>query len=293
MGNSYINADQLSVTESALCGDTFREKAETASRLGFRYLEMTVGETNDEILRFDWAEEDVLDYFSVCIRSGMVVPSMLLSAFNRFPIYSADPRRRMYGAELLRRAFRFAERLGIKIVRLPQERFEPGVARDEANTFYMAGFCEAAEAASGHLTLIGCPVDTSSSFFHPDRFCKLKDACSISSISAAPDLGMLFRNEPKPTQRNAFLMGIDTDVSSVIISDRDSAGAKAVVGDGVLDVRRMLEMLNELHYRGVIILDFPDNTPCEEIARGRQHVCDIINGFNKADPLSSFIHIQK
>lgn len=109
----------LGLYEKALPDDmSLPEKFGSAADMGFDYLEISVDESDKRISRL-WLPEEELDALAAGIRrSGLYARSLCLSAHRRFPLGSADARTRRAALEIMRRAIRFSEALGIRMIQL-------------------------------------------------------------------------------------------------------------------------------------------------------------------------------
>ena len=134
----------LGLYEKALPDDmSLPEKFGSAADMGFDYLEISVDESDKRISRL-WLPEEELDALAAGIRrSGLYARSLCLSAHRRFPLGSADARTRRAALEIMRRAIRFSEALGIRMIQLAgyDVYYEPST--EESRRLFVCGLREA------------------------------------------------------------------------------------------------------------------------------------------------------
>ena len=70
------------------------------------------------LARLDWSREQRLALVNAVAETGVRVPSMCLSAHRRFPLGSEDDAVRAEGLAIMRKAIRFAQDVGIRVIQL-------------------------------------------------------------------------------------------------------------------------------------------------------------------------------
>lgn len=77
---------------------------------------MSLDETDARLARLDWSPEQRLALVKAVAETGVRVPSMCLSAHRRFPLGSEDDAVRHQGLEIMRKAIRLAQDVGIRVI---------------------------------------------------------------------------------------------------------------------------------------------------------------------------------
>lgn len=109
----------LGIYEKALpAGECWLERLKLAKALGFDFVEMSLDETDARLARLDWSPEQRLALVKAVAETGVRVPSMCLSAHRRFPLGSEDDAVRHQGLEIMRKAIRLAQDVGIRVIQL-------------------------------------------------------------------------------------------------------------------------------------------------------------------------------
>lgn len=114
-----MKAYTLGLYEKAMPGDlTWKEKLETAKNAGYDFVEISIDETDAKLARLDWTREERLKLMETMYEVGLPIRTMCLSGHRKYPIGSSDPDTRAKGMEIMEKAIRFAEDLGIRIIQL-------------------------------------------------------------------------------------------------------------------------------------------------------------------------------
>ena len=109
----------LGIYEKALpAGEDWLPRLQLAAELGFDFVEMSVDESDARLARLDWSREQRLALVNAIAQTGVRVPSMCLSAHRRFPLGSEDDSVRAQGLEIMRKAIRLAQDVGIRVIQL-------------------------------------------------------------------------------------------------------------------------------------------------------------------------------
>lgn len=98
---------------------TWRERLSAAGETGFDYLEISIDETDERLMRLDWSLDERLDLLRAMSETGVRVESMCLSALRRFPLGDPDPAVRERGLGVLGAALELARDLGLRIIQIP------------------------------------------------------------------------------------------------------------------------------------------------------------------------------
>lgn len=139
----------LGIYEKALpAGEGWLERLMLAKKLGFDFVEMSVDETDGRLARLDWNREERLALVSAVAETGVRVPSMCLSAHRRFPLGSEDDAVRDQGLEIMRKAIKFAQDVGIRVIQLAGYDVYYQDANDETRRRFRDGLKECVEMAS-------------------------------------------------------------------------------------------------------------------------------------------------
>ena len=106
---------QLGLYEKAMPSFlTWREKLQCAGQAGFDYVEISIDETDDRLSRLDWSAGERQQLVSQMEETGVPVRSMCLSGHRKYPLGSHDEATRQRGMDIMAKAVRLAEDLGVR-----------------------------------------------------------------------------------------------------------------------------------------------------------------------------------
>ena len=114
-----MRAYTLGLYEKAMPGNlTWKEILEAAKAAGYDFVEISIDETEEKLARLDWSEKERMDLVKTMAETGMPLRTMCLSGHRKYPIGSSDPDTCARGMEIMEKAIRLAEDLGIRIIQL-------------------------------------------------------------------------------------------------------------------------------------------------------------------------------
>ena len=110
---------QLGLYEKALPASfSWREKMEWAKKAGFDYIEISIDETEERLSRLEWSVERRMEINDMMVQTGIPIRSMCLSGHRKYPLGSHDPAVVARGMDIMEKAVRLAEDLGIRTIQL-------------------------------------------------------------------------------------------------------------------------------------------------------------------------------
>ena len=258
----------LGIYEKALpAGECWLERLQLAKQLGFDFVEMSVDETDERLARLDWSRDQRLALVSAIAETGVRVPSMCLSAHRRFPLGSEDDAVRAEGLEIMRKAIRFAQDVGIRVIQLAGYDVYYQEANDETRRRFRDGLKESVEMAS-----------------------RAQDYPLMNSISKAlgyahylnnpwfqlyPDIGNLSAWDNDVQME--LQAGIGHIVAVHVKDTRPGVFKNVPFGTGVVDFERCFQTLKQTGYCGPYLIEMWSETaddPAAEVAKARDWVCE-------------------
>lgn len=109
----------LGVYEKAMPSDlAWEEKLLAAKEAGYDFVEISIDETDAKLSRLNMAGEERLKLQHLMIKTGMPIRTMCLSGHRKYPLGSSNPDTAARGMEIMEKAVRLAEDLGIRIIQL-------------------------------------------------------------------------------------------------------------------------------------------------------------------------------
>ena len=114
-----LNDLELGIYEKALPKNiSWEERLNIAKEAGYKFVEISVDETNERLGRLDWTLEERKVFKRAVLETGIRVPSMCFSGHRRFPLGSENPEIREKSLELMKKAIELATDLGIRNIQM-------------------------------------------------------------------------------------------------------------------------------------------------------------------------------
>ncbi|WP_140919795.1 L-ribulose-5-phosphate 3-epimerase [Limnobaculum xujianqingii] len=264
----------LGIYEKALpAGEDWLNRLQLAAELEFDFVEMSVDESDTRLARLDWSSEQRLSLVNAIAMTGIRVPSMCLSAHRRFPLGSEDDAIRNQGLEIMRKAIRLAQDVGIRVIQLAGYDVYYQQANDETRERFRDGLKLAVDMASRAQVTLAMEI---------------MDYPLMNSISKAMGYAHYLNNpwfQLYPDIGN--LSAWDNDVQmelkagsghivAVHIKDTLPGVFKNVpFGTGVVDFERCFRTLKESGYCGPYLIEMWSETaadPVKEVKAARDWV---------------------
>ncbi len=121
---SYSGVDKmknytLGLYEKAMPKElTWEEKFLAAKEAGYDFVEISIDETEEKLARLEMSVEERQELLRLMSRTGIPLRTMCLSGHRKYPLGSDDPDTCRRGIEIMEKAIRLAEDLGIRIIQL-------------------------------------------------------------------------------------------------------------------------------------------------------------------------------
>ena len=181
---------QLGLYEKAMPSFlTWREKLQCAGQAGFDYVEISIDETDDRLSRLDWSAGERQQLVSLMEETGVPVRSMCLSGHRKYPLGSHDEATRQRGMDIMAKAVRLAEDLGVRTIQLAgyDVYYEEG---DETTRRYFAeNLQKAAELAAAGGVALGFETMETEFMNTVEKAMAYVDRVDSPYLGVYPDIG--------------------------------------------------------------------------------------------------------
>lgn len=98
---------------------SWKEKLRTAKETNYDYVEISIDETEEKISRIDMPKDERLQMVAWMYETGIPIRSMCVSALTKYSLGNAKPALCGRGMEIVSKAIKLADDLGIRIVMIP------------------------------------------------------------------------------------------------------------------------------------------------------------------------------
>ena len=95
-----------------------RVHLEAAKKGGFDFLEISVDESNARLSRLEWSDGEIRELYDLSRSVGLPIETMCLSGHRKYPMGSGVPKIRARSMDIMKKAIRLADGLGVRIIQL-------------------------------------------------------------------------------------------------------------------------------------------------------------------------------
>lgn len=269
-----MKAVPLGIYEKALPPDeSWLARLQLAKTLSFDFVEMSVDESDGRLARLDWSREQRLELVNAIALSGIRVPSMCLSAHRRFPLGSEDDDTRNQGLDIMRKAIRLAQDVGIRVIQLAGYDVYYQQANDATRERFRNGLQLAVEMASRAQVTLAMEIMDYPLMNSISKALGYANYLNNPWFQLYPDIGNLsaWDNDVQMELR----AGKGHIVAVHVKDTRPGVFKNVPFGTGVVDFARCFTTLRESGYCGPYLIEMWSETssdPIKEITAARDWV---------------------
>lgn len=250
----------LGLYEKALPPElNWKDRLLAAKELDFDYLEISIDETDDRLLRLDWTSQQRCELHHALLATGVPIHSMCLSAHRRFPYGSADPAVRARAHEILEKAVLFAREFGIRVVQLAgyDVYYEPSTP--ESLQRFEDGLRSACEIAEKYQVMLAMEIMDTPLMSSISRYKKYKAVLPSPWFTVYPDLGNLSawgnNTSAEITLGRNGMAGIHLKDTLAVTTDFPGKFKCVPFGTGCVDFSACFRQLEAEGYRGPYMME--------------------------------------
>ena len=188
MENDYM----LGLYEKAMPSSlSYAEKLKTAAECGFDFVELSIDETDEKLMRLDYSLQERRKLASAMFDSGIFFRSICLSGHRKYPFGSLNEQTRRRSMEIMRKAVDLADFLGIRIIQLAgyDIYYEEGNERTEA--LFLENLHKATEYAARAGVMLGFETMETEFMDTVQKAMRYVNAVASPYLGVYPDLGNL------------------------------------------------------------------------------------------------------
>lgn len=187
-----MKAYSLGLYEKAMPSDlSWREKLKTAKEAGYDYVEISIDETEEKIKRLDMSKKERFDLLSAMYETDLPVRTMCVSALTKYTLGNDDPEYVKRGMEILEKAIRLADDLGIRVVMIPGYDVYYKPSSVETKRRYLSNLKKAAEIAEKAGVILGLETMENEFMNTVEKAMKYVVLCGSNYLKIYPDIGNL------------------------------------------------------------------------------------------------------
>lgn len=249
------------IYEKAFPSDmSWEERFSAAKKLGFDYIELSIDESDERLSRLDWTPKETEELRHLAAEYELPFRSMCLSAHRRFPFGSEDEQIQTRAREIMEKAIRLSERLGIRVIQLAgydvyyEKSSSASVRRFRAAMLWAAQLAEQAQMMLGMEIMDTCFLNSISkhmsyeSMIHSPWYRVYPD---LGNLSAWPENDV----EVELAQGISSIVGVHLKDTLAVTDDFPGQFKGVPFGSGCVDFPARFAQLERLGYRGPYMME--------------------------------------
>lgn len=134
---------------------SWKEKLRMAREAGYDYVEMSIDETEERISRIDMPPGERLKMVEWMYETGIPIRSMCVSALTRYSLGNSDAALCGRGMEIISKAIKLADDLGIRIVMIPGYDVYYEASTAESQKRFLSNLKKVADIAASYGVSVG------------------------------------------------------------------------------------------------------------------------------------------
>lgn len=151
-----MKAYTIGLYEKAMpSGLSWKEKLKAAKETDYDYVEISIDETEEKIGRIDMLSEERLQMVEWMYETGIPIRSMCVSALTKYSLGNSDPALCSRGMEIIGKAIKLADDLGIRIVMIPGYDVYYESSTAETQKRFLTNLKKVADTAASYGVTIG------------------------------------------------------------------------------------------------------------------------------------------
>lgn len=257
----------LGIYEKALPkGISWYERLMMAKELGFDFVEISVDETDDRLLRLDWTKEQRQAVRQAIFDTQMPILSMCLSGHRRFPFGSHDENIRQEALIIMDKAIQLALDLGIRSIQLAGYDVYYEDKDVTTRAYFLENLQKAVSMASAKGIVLSIEIMDDPFMSSITKFLKIKEQIPSPYLQVYPDLGNLSawgENDVSYELEKGFSHINQIHLKDTLAVTKDFAGKFKEVpfGAGCVDFVGCFKTLKQLNYNGPMVIEmWSENT---------------------------------
>lgn len=180
----------LGVYEKAMPNSlTLEEKLKYAKELGYDFLELSIDETHEKLSRLDWDKKNIDELVFAMKKIDLPIRSLCLSGQRKYPMGSTDENIRKNSMEIITKAIKLADALGVRIIQLAGYDVYYEKGSETTKKLFMDNLKVAVEIASKYGIILAFETMETEFMDTVYKAKKVVDEINSAFLKIYPDLG--------------------------------------------------------------------------------------------------------
>lgn len=183
---------QLGLYEKAMPNElSLKEKLEYAKQAGYDFVELSVDETDEKLARLDWTKEEREEVVRMMEETEIPFRSMCLSGHRKYPLGSANPETEARSLDIMEKAVRLADDLGIPIIQLAGYDVYYEESDETTKARFLKNLKKSTEMAAAYGILLGFETMETEFLNTVEKAMKYVTLVNSPYLGVYPDIGNL------------------------------------------------------------------------------------------------------
>lgn len=261
----------LGIYEKALPASlNWPERLALAKACGFDFVEMSIDETDVRLSRLDWSGKERKKFARAALDTGIRVPTMCLSAHRRFPFGSHDPKVREQALQIMHKAIRLAQDVGIRTIQLAGYDVYYEEPDESTRHHFEAGLQCAVQCAAAAQVMIAVEIMDTPFMNSIGKWQAWEARIRSPWFTVYPDVGNLgaWGNDIDGELHRGIdrIAAIHLKDTLPVTPDFPGKFRDVPFGDGCVDFVKVFRTLKELNYRGTFLVEMWTEKASEPVA---------------------------
>lgn len=167
----------------------WEKKLLLAKEAKFDFVEISIDETEEKLSRLDMPLKERIELQSLMSKIGVPIRTMCLSGHRKFPMGSKDPLIRKKSMEIMEKALKFADDLGIRIIQLAGYDVYYEESTLESKKYFLDNLKKATQMAAKYGIVLGFETMENEFMNTVEKSMKYVTLVDSAFLKVYPDLG--------------------------------------------------------------------------------------------------------
>ncbi len=267
-----IRKNPIGIYEKALPNAfSWEEKFRAARLAGFDYMEISVDESEERLMRLDWTDGEIEGLRGLMAKEGMVFPTMCLSGHRKYPFGSKNPETRQRAMEIMEKAILLAVKLGVRCIQLAAYDVYYESSDEETDALFVEGMREAVQMAARAGVVLAMEIMDTPYMGTITRAMEYLKKIPSPYFKIYPDIGNLSNfAEDVPKE---LALGLGEIVAVHVKETKPGVFRDLEFGEGTVDFAGVFQALHNLGYQGMFLLEmWADNSRSQTVEEAAAHI---------------------
>ena len=260
---------------------SWKEKLEAAKKAGFDFVEISIDETEERLSRLDMSQAERMEMLNLMGIVGIPIRTMCLSGHRKYPLGSHDIKMQQKSMEIMEKAIRLADDLGIRIIQLAGYDVYYEDSDEISRNNFIRNLKKAAEMAAEAGIIIGFETMETEFMNTVQKAMEYVLAVSSAYLEVYPDIGNITNavSGKKEAVRQDLCYGKGHLVAMHLKETKPGVFREVEFGKGHVDFQTAIETGWELGIRKFVTeFWYTGNQNWEaNLLRARQMMSDILD----------------